>query len=79
MFSTQIDVDVFLTKDKRGYSVHLVRGSEMKINTWVLPCQRYNFSNNSSETSMTETLKDYAFNFTSISGYNNSSKLGFFF
>ena len=30
-FSTQIDVDVFLTKDNRVYSVHLVRGSEMKI------------------------------------------------
>ena len=28
-FSTQIDVDVFLTKDKRGYSVQLVKGSEM--------------------------------------------------
>ena len=31
MFSTQIDVDVLLTKDKRGYSVHLLKGSEMKI------------------------------------------------
>ena len=31
MFSTQINVDVFLTTDKRGYSVHLLRGSEMKI------------------------------------------------
>ena len=30
-FLTQINVDVFLTKDKRGYSVHLLKGSETKI------------------------------------------------